>query len=480
MIAEQPRLPRRERLVFWGLLALIAVAAVPWGGNRSAAWLFYGFVAALLSVVSLSLPTTARVAVSRWPLRFAALWLLWLGVQLLPLPLSLLARLAPVAASIHGAIPGGGWNCLNLAPGTGTTLTLLSLALVQVYCLARQHLGRSDRIRTLLWTVTLAAAAQALYGSLMMLSGIEWGAFAAKAVNRGLATGTFVNRNHLAAYLGLGLAAGIGLMLGESVAGSAGHWRQHLRRWLAVLLGPKLLLRALLAVMVIALVLTRSRMGNIAFSGALMISGGCWLLLRRHANRRAALLFFISLVVIDGLILSRYFGLDAVVERIQQTQLQTEERALIFADLVPVIRVHGLLGAGLGAFPSVFTASQTAALPGRYDHAHNDYAEFLIEVGIIGLLPLTLFTGWHLRRALLGLAQHRRSMAAGLSFTVLFALIALALHGLVDFNLRIAAIPLTLMALLGSLAGCAPPTKMGSPDQLRLATITGATRPHKS
>lgn len=476
MVAENSHLPRRERLVFWGLLALLAVAPVFWGGNRSAAWFFFGFVVALLSVLSLSLPAMTRSTVSRWPLWFAAVWLLYLGMQLLPLPLSLLARASPVAAAIHGAVPKG-WNCLSLAPGAGVALTLLSFTFVQVYCLARRHLGRSDRIRILLWTITLAATAQALYGSVMMLSGIEWGAFEAKTVNRGVATGTFVNRNHLAAYLGLGLAAGIGLMLAESGGAAEGHWRQRLRGWLAVLLGPKLLLRSLLAVMVIALVLTRSRMGNIAFCWALTISGFCWLGLRPRANRRAALLFFISLVAVDILILSRYFGLDTVVERVQQTELHKEVRALVFADLVPGIRTHGIIGAGLGAFPSVFTATQTATLPERYDHAHNDYAEFLIEVGVVGLLPLALFTGWHLRRALQGLARHRRALPAGLSFTVLFALVALATHGLADFNLRIAAIPLTLMALLGSLAGCAAPLGKRSSGYSRQGIITAGTHP---
>ena len=305
----------------------------------------------------------------------------------------------------------------------------------------------------LLWVIAAAAAAEATYGAMMTLSGIEWSLLEPKVYGRGLATGTFVNRNHLAGYLCLGLASGIGLMLSEPSPLGSSDWHSRLRRWLTLLLGPKLLLRALLAAMVIGLVLTRSRMGNAAFTVALAVAATAWLLLRKGGNRKTAMIFFISLIAVDVLIVSRYFGLEALVQRVQQTELQQEGRVLVFTDLLPVADTHKIVGAGLGAFPEAFAAQQTVQVRNRYEHAHNDYAEFLIELGTIGVLLLALFVAWHLLRCWQLIRDPDSRRRAGLAFSVFFALIALAVHGLTDFNLRIPAIPLTLMVLLGSLAG---------------------------
>ena len=114
---------------------------------------------------------------------------------------------------------------------------------------------------------------QAAYGAFMVLSGLELGFFVEKYVGQGVATGTFVNRNHLAGYLVMCLSAGIGLLLSQLATNSAHNWKDRLRRWLRLLLSSKIRLRIYLAIMVIALVLTRARMGNVAFFTALGVAG---------------------------------------------------------------------------------------------------------------------------------------------------------------------------------------------------------------
>ena len=73
--------------------------------------------------------------------------------------------------------------------------------------------GHADRLSTLLLALVVSGFAQALYGGLMTLSGLEYGFFAEKVHYRDVATGTFVNRNHLAGYLGLTLAAGVATLM---------------------------------------------------------------------------------------------------------------------------------------------------------------------------------------------------------------------------------------------------------------------------
>ncbi len=84
----------------------------------------------------------------------------------------------------------------------------------------------------------------------MTLSGVEYGFFMEKEHYRGVATGTFVNRNHLAGYLEMALALGIGLLMADLGGKKALNWRQRLRGFAESLLSSKIRLRVFLAVMV--------------------------------------------------------------------------------------------------------------------------------------------------------------------------------------------------------------------------------------
>ncbi len=71
------------------------------------------------------------------------------------------------------------------------------------------------RVRYLCYAVVLSGVFQATYGGFMTLSGLEYGFFYEKGAYIGKATGTFIARPHLAGYLVLCLAVGIGLLLAD-------------------------------------------------------------------------------------------------------------------------------------------------------------------------------------------------------------------------------------------------------------------------
>jgi len=76
-------------------------------------------------------------------------------------------------------------------------------------------------------------------------------------------------------------------------------------------------LRLYLVMMVIALVLTHSRMGNVAFFFSLLIAGIIGLLLSRRAPRSTVILLT-SLIIIDMFIVGAWFGIDKVAQRLEQ------------------------------------------------------------------------------------------------------------------------------------------------------------------
>jgi O-antigen ligase len=86
-------------------------------------------------------------------------------------------------------------------------------------------------------------------------------------------------------------------------------------------------------------------------------------------------------------------------------------------------------------------------------HAHNDYAELALEMGVAGILLMVLFLGWWGRaswRAWLGDAGPYARAAS-------IASAAILVHSLVDFPLRTAAISGVFAMCLALLAERPPP-----------------------
>ena len=449
---------RADRWIFALLLALLVWLPLPWGSKPPAAAALFGLVAWLLVAARSAmawcghelppLPPAARVVLGLW-----LAWLSWCGAHALPLPAGLVAALSPAAYDLQqavGTVPGATARySLSIAPGATVEQLILGASYLALFWLVLVSVARNrGRQRLVLGALVLSGVAQALYGAVMTLSGIEYGFLVPKAVGQGWATGTFVNRNHLAGYLELTLAAGIALVLADLRGGGARTWQQRLAGIVDLLLSPRMRVRVMIALMVVALVLTRSRMGNAAFFIALAICGNLYILLRHPKYLLRSLAFFLSLVVVDLLIVSEQYGLEKVVARIEATDLRTEQRTLVFRDLVPVIEQYGVVGAGPGSFAVAFTPFRSPDIRHHYDHAHNDYAQFLIEAGSVGvalLAALVVVTLWHA----FGVLRRRHDPAAGaLAFAGAMALVALGIHSLVDFNLRIPAVAATLVTLM--------------------------------
>lgn len=316
---------------------------------------------------------------------------------------------------------------------------LQGLGLVAFFVLTLLLLTTRERIKRAIWVVILAASFQAVYGALMVLSGLEWSFFTEKSSYQGKATGTFINRNHLAGYLEMSLALGIGFLLSQS-ARYRGSWRQRLRQTIDTILSPKVIMRLLLAVMVIALVLTRSRMGNTAFFASLMITGGLALVLMKNRSRATTVLLT-SLLVIDVAIVGTFFGVEKVAERLQNTSVEKESRDEVARDTYQMWQQNPALGIGAGSYQYTYPAYRSAdvTVRGLYDHAHNDYLQFLAEFGLSGFIALMLAAGWCGWLGLVAMRKRHSNLMQGLGFASTMGLLAIAIHSSVDFNLQIPA-----------------------------------------
>jgi len=310
------------------------------------------------------------------------------------------------------------------------------------------------RLVWLCYVIVAAGLIQAIYGALMHLSGENVVVLGTPIAHASQASGFFVNRNHLAGMLEMTLAVGVGLMIAQLDDPGPRSWKQFLRDAARVVLSRKGPLRILLVVMVVALVMTRSRMGNTAFFTSLLVAGVIALVLSRYATR-STVIFIASLIVIDVLIIGAWFGVDRTIQRIEQTTAgEMRERVDPAIYAVRILNDYPLFGTGGGTFYNAYPRYRGADILPYYDHVHNDYMQIAAETGIPGLLLLGAIVLLSFFAAVLALSRRRDPLARGVAFGVVMGVTALAIHSTVDFNLQIPAnaFIFTLLLALGWLS----------------------------
>jgi len=440
-----------EPVLFAAFMAILVWAPLPFASNRIWGGMLLALLVNLVLCTWLLLCLIGRVQLNarawhagRLPLALLLLVQLWVCLQILELPRPLVEWLSPQAYAWHVQ---EGWLSLSLDRQYTKYYLLRGCAFTAGFFLTLALVNTHDRVKTLLQVLVFSGTLQAAYGAFMVLSGLELGFFVEKYVGQGVATGTFVNRNHYAGYLVMCLSAGIGLLLAQLSRERHHSWKEHLRGWLQLLLSPKIQLRIYLAVMVVALVLSRARMGNIAFFTALTLAGALALFAGRRFSWRVVL-FLASLLVVDMLILGRWFGFDALVERLEQTHPEREARAWSNAYAIDYIDKFSLTGSGGGSFYGVFPNYQAPDLAGFHQHAHNDYLEFAAELGIPAALALAAFVGLALWNAWLVQRQRRTPLYWGAGFAVTMTVLWAVVHSITDFSLQMPANALTFVTIL--------------------------------
>ena len=205
-------------------------------------------------------------------------------------------------------------------------------------------------------------------------------------------------------------------------------------------------------------------MGNTAFFASLLITGIIGLMLSRHAPR-GTMILLTSLIAIDLFIVGSWFGVEKLAQRLEQTTIAREAGAVPALapgqeesleqrqdpanDTLPMIQDHLWFGVGPGGWAGSFLNYRGPQVAeGMYEHAHNDYAEFVAEYGVIGGAMLAIMVLWTLSQALLAQARRRDPLMRGISFAALMGIISILIHASVDFNWQIPANAVYFMVLM--------------------------------
>jgi putative inorganic carbon (hco3(-)) transporter len=456
---------RPDSILFGGLLLLLLWLPLPRGSHSAWAISVAGAVTFGLLAVWCLLAFGDKAALPR---RFGALtvplllwlaWLLWIGLQTISLPVELLSSLSPGSAQVHRPVAALNsstpFYSISIAPGITWSKWMESCLYFGLYLLCILLVRTDRRLRWILIALLVSGLVQASYGSLMLMSGADFGWLYKKKFYLDSATGTFVNQNHFAGYLEIAAAAGIALVLAD--LGSKGEgWslRQVVARFLDFLLSAKIRARAALVLIAVGLVLSRSRMGNLAFFTAVSAGGLVYIVLRERRLFLRALILFASVLAVDVLIVAERFGLERVIERIDTTRLEQEGRVKLLAQIPPVVERYAITGSGLGTFSMAYEPYRTESMTEYMNHAHNDYLEFFIETGIVGVLLLGGLLIWHAFHAWRVAFRRNHRLKVAAAFSVLMAMLAVSTHAVAEFLFEIPAIAGSFVVLLGTIAAC--------------------------
>ena len=431
--------------MFWSTAALLLAALLLGGGPG---W----FGDRLLVVPALGLAAWACWRLWQRPQR--AGWAFWflpaalLAVpllQLIPLPVELVRLLPGRALYLNelasvGALPT--WMAWTLnAFQTERVLWFVVLPVALYMATASLPLLAQRRLLAGLVAFGLLSA---LVGFGQAMQGPTSPLYFYAETNPDDAVGFFANRNHLAALLVclLPLAAGL---LADRVRVSASS--RDVQRWF---------LAFCLVVLALGATATRSRAGfgmllaSVVASALLLWfaprEAGKWLGSPRAWLQVTGLLAVVAVVQTTLYNLLLRFEVDPLDDFRAVLTRRTWQAAEPFAGT----------GAGLGTFMDGYgqLGEETADLPLFINHAHNDYVELWFEGGLPALLLAAVALGvvvyallQVLRRRTGDDANHGMLLGSGLP------LLLLALHSLVDYPLRTAAVAAMAAVLAGVLLG---------------------------
>jgi putative inorganic carbon (hco3(-)) transporter len=368
-----------------------------------------------------------------WDRSWLWVWLLlsgWIALQLLPLPREVFDWIGVYPGYLLDGYPE--LPITRLSPNLAATIDFWGMfttywaAAYLVATLPRQALG------VLVGVLVALVFAEALYGFVAHVNRYEtvlglWPAPSSHAV----VVGTYWNRNHLAGLLALGWPLGVGFLLfGTRMRPVRVH---ELRYFLVVVFA---------LVLALSLFNSLSRLGTAAGLFGLLIFG---LLARTNRVGQVSGLerFWLLTAGLVALGLAIAFGLAPLLLRYSALATDTGRLdTLLVLGSLPL--KSWLLGVGAGGFADVFTLVQPTFLFGSVEYLHNDWVQFVLELGVLGAAVLlgALVIWW--RRVGPSRLNRLRAAAAG-------GIAAIALHSLGDFNLHIPGTAFAFWLTLGVL-----------------------------
>ena len=183
----------------------------------------------------------------------------------------------------------------------------------------------------------------------------------------------------------------------------------------------------------------------LAAAGGLLCMAILFLWRRPHRTKGLVLLILFVITTVYAL----QIGVEYPLGRFQFFWRSFEERSQLAEKTMAMFSDYRLAGVGVGNFQYAYPKYQPAERKDEFvRHAHNDWAQFLAEAGILGLGVLLAAVGIYLFRTLRLWKKRSDPFAVCLGIAPLAVMAAMAIHAVSDFNLHVPANFLMLTAVM--------------------------------
>jgi O-antigen ligase len=431
---------------------LYLLACLVLGGSSQGIWQNMVLQLAGLAIIAWAALGRFEDPVSRSgrPVLYLAIALIAVvALQLIPLPPSLWAHGSRAAIAEGYRLLGKPVLMLpiSLTPAESLSALFCLIPPIAIYCaMTRLRAYHPSWIAAALLAGTVGGV---LLGAVQVASptaGSAW--YPYPESNFGSAVGFFANSNHMADLLVVSLPF-------VAAIAAAGRNRniQGYSALIAVLVG-------LGVVLLVGIALN----GSLAGYGLALpaIAASALIVLPTSSRWRAAIAALSTLALAGALVAlvttsigATKVGTDATGSvQSRKDILRTTGKAI--ADNLP-------FGTGLGSFVKVYRLyeSPDSVTPEYVIHAHNDYAEVALELGVAGIVLMLLFLAWWAGAVA---AVWRTSGAGPFSRAASIASATVLAHSIVDFPLRTAAISVSFAAFCALLADRRAPIAQDASD----------------
>lgn len=370
-------------------------------------------------------------------------------IQLIPLPSGLLAVVSPHSAGVYaetnqilqswGQPELAGRISIGPAATRSETLFIAALACLGASC---AHLLASRRRRRTFLAVFL--------GAIVIQTLVAVAGFGPRTTGR--ISGPFINPNHFAGYLEIGFACALGVLWREVLIsrdrsrGATNRGERIERRLLPISLAA-----LLVGVVGVGIGLSKSR-GGVAAAVLMVIIFVTLALSHRRIQRRsrATILGLVMVALAFGFIVATAKS-EPVLRYLESDprEIGADTRVRLWSTSFDAWKDYPVLGSGLGTFREAYRPHQPREIRNLVEQAHSDPLQILVTGGLAGFLLAAgvVISSLFVLVRLFYLQPHREESAfvlAGIG-----AIVVLALHGIVEFNLSIPAIPATLACVVG-------------------------------
>jgi putative inorganic carbon (hco3(-)) transporter len=431
-----------NRFVFFGLLALIAASAVPYGTVQL--WWKMAFVGTVLALTAMCL--VESLLSGTWFVLSYRLLLPLFGLvvyallQTLPLPWASDQAGRTLSADRYETLL---WSFQFLA------LTLVGLLLMR-------YTSNLRRLRALVYVIIGIGVVSAIFGiARQTMQGPTMG-FVLPNLGPAKGYGQFINYNHFAFLMEMAF----GLLLGLVVAGGVRRDRvlTHLAMvspiWVAIVLSNSrggilsMLCQVMLVVVMLPGVMRRARADQESEERISRV----WRLARSLPVR----LLLVGCLLAGVAAATVWVGGERLLNRLdgpadssvsESQQLSRAGRGDIWRATWRLIKANPVTGVGFGGYWTAITAYHEASGEMRWEQAHNDYLELLASGGLIGAALVVWFGALCLRRSRRNLSS-KDSFSRAATYGALIGLFGVAVHSFVDFGLHVIVNALVFTALL--------------------------------